>query len=110
MKNRCIIIPIMTVCLGMQVSVDAADISQPFAHQELQNQAKEIAKWKSDRESLPRIQVEKAADEKEEPSGSLPSAAFYVQEIVLKNVPEELDFLNELLSPYENRDNVRIMV
>ena len=104
MKNRCIIIPIMAVCLGMQVSVDAADISQPFAHQELQNQAKEIAKWKADRESLPRIQVEKAADEKEEPSGSLPSAAFYVQEVVLKNVPEELDFLHELLSPYENRN------
>ena len=104
MKNRCIIIPIMTVCLGMQVSVDAADISQPFAHQELQNQAKEIAKWKADRESLPRIQVEKAAGEKDISSGSLPSAAFYVQEIVLKNVPEELDFLNELLSPYENRN------
>lgn len=104
MKNRCIIIPIMTVCLGMQVSVDAADISQPFAHQELQNQAKEIAKWKADRESLPRIQVKKAAGEKDISSGSLPSAAFYVQEIVLKNVPEELDFLNELLSPYENRN------
>lgn len=94
----------MTVCLGMQVSVDAADISQPFAHQELQNQAKEIAKWKADRESLPRIQVEKAADAKEEPSGSLPSAAFYVQEITLENVPEELNFLNELLSPYENKN------
>ena len=94
----------MALCLGTHVSVDAADISQPFAYQELQNQAKEIAKWKADRESLPRIQVEKAADEKESPSGSLPSAAFYVQEIVLKNVPEELDFLNELLSSYENRN------
>ena len=104
MKYKCIIIPVMALCLGTHVSVDAADISQPFAYQELQNQAKEIAKWKADRESLPRIQVEKAADEKESPSGSLPSAAFYVQEIVLKNVPEELDFLNELLSSYENRN------
>ena len=63
MKYKCIIIPVMALCLGTHVSVDAADISQPFAYQELQNQAKEIAKWKADRESLPRIQVEKAADE-----------------------------------------------
>lgn len=104
MKNRWIIIPITLLCLGMQVSVDATDVSQPFAHQELQNQAKEIAKWKADRESLPRIQIEKAADENEIPGGSLPSAAFYVQEIVLENVPEKFDFLNELLSPYENRN------
>lgn len=55
MKNRWIIIPITLLCLGTQASVDAADVSQPFAHQELQNQAKEIAKWKADRESLPRI-------------------------------------------------------
>lgn len=44
MKNRWIIIPITLLCLGRQVSVDAADVSQPFAHQELQNKAKEIAK------------------------------------------------------------------
>lgn len=50
MKNRWIIIPITLLCLGTQASVDAADVSQPFAHQELQNQAKEIAKWKADRE------------------------------------------------------------
>lgn len=62
MKNRWIIIPITLLCLGTQASVDAADVSQPFAHQELQNQAKEIAKWKADRESLSRIQIEKAAD------------------------------------------------
>lgn len=59
MKNRWIIIPITLLCLGTQASVDAADVSQPFAHQELQNQAKEIAKWKADRESLPRIKIEK---------------------------------------------------
>ena len=39
MKNRWIIIPITLLCLGTQASVDAADVSQPFAHQELQNQA-----------------------------------------------------------------------
>ena len=44
MKNRWIIIPITFLCLGTQAYVDAADVSQPFAHQELQNQAKEIAK------------------------------------------------------------------
>lgn len=104
MKNRWIIIPITLLCLGRQVSVDAADVSQPFAHQELQNQAKEIAKWKADRESLPRIQVEKADGEKEMSSGSLPSAAFYVQEITLKNLPEELDFLYDLFPSYENRN------
>ena len=104
MKNRWIIIPITLLCLGRQVSVDAADVSQPFAHQELQNQAKEIAKWKADRESLSRIQVEKADGEKEMSSGSLPSAAFYVQEITLKNLPEELDFLYDLLPSYENRN------
>lgn len=104
MKNRWIIIPITLLCLGTQASVDAADVSQPFAHQELQNQAKEIAKWKADRESLPRIKIEKADGEKEMSSGSLPSAAFYVQEITLKNLPEELDFLYDLLPSYENRN------
>lgn len=104
MKNRWIIIPITLLCLGTQASVDAADVSQPFAHQELQNQAKEIAKWKADRESLSRIQVEKADGEKGMSSGSLPSAAFYVQEITLKNLPEELDFLYDLLPSYENRN------
>lgn len=104
MKNRWIIIPITLLCLGTQVSVDAADVSQPFAHQELQNQAKEIAKWKADRESLPRIKIEKADGEKGMSSGSLPSAAFYVQEITLKNLPEELDFLYDLLPSYENRN------
>ena len=104
MKNRWIIIPMTLLCLGRQVSVDAADVSQPFAHQELQNQAKEIAKWKADRESLPRIQVEKADGEKEMSSGSLPSAAFYVQEITLKNLPEELDFLYDLFPSYKNRN------
>lgn len=44
MKNRWIIIPITLLCLGTQAYVDAADVSQPFAHWELQNQAKEIAK------------------------------------------------------------------
>lgn len=104
MKNRWIIIPITFLCLGTQAYVDAADVSQPFAHQELQNQAKEIAKWKADRESLSRIQVEKADGEKGMSSGSLPSAAFYVQEITLKNLPEELDFLYDLLPSYENRN------
>ena len=104
MKNRWIIIPITLLCLGTQASVDAADVSQPFAHQELQNQAKEIAKWKADRESLPRIKIEKADGEKGMSSGSLPSAAFYVQEITLKNLPEELDFLYDLLPSYENRN------
>lgn len=104
MKNRWIIIPITLLCLGGQVSVDATDVSQPFAHQELQNQAKEIAKWKADRESLPRIQVEKADGEKEMSSESLPSAAFYVQEITLKNLPEELDFLYDLFPSYKNRN------
>lgn len=104
MKNRWIIIPITLLCLGTQASVDAADVSQPFAHQELQNQAKEIAKWKADRKSLPRIKIEKADGEKEMSSGSLPSAAFYVQEITLKNLPEELDFLYDLLPSYENRN------
>lgn len=37
-------------------------------------------------------------------SGSLPSAAFYVQEITLKNLPEKLDFLFDLLPSYENRN------
>ena len=68
------------------------------------NQAKEIAKWKADRESLPRIKIEKADGEKGMSSGSLPSAAFYVQEITLKNLPEELDFLYDLLPSYENRN------
>lgn len=104
MKNRWIIIPITLLCLDTQAYVDAADVSQPFAHQELQNQAKEIAKWKADRESLSRIQVEKADGEKGMSSGSLPSAAFYVQEITLKNLPEELDFLYDLLPSYENRN------
>ena len=104
MKNRWIIIPITLLCLDTQAYVDAADVSQPFAHQELQNQAKEIAKWKADRESLPRIKIEKADGEKEMSSGSLPSAAFYVQEITLKNLPEELDFLYNLLPSYENRN------
>lgn len=104
MKNRWIIIPITLLCLDTQAYVDAADVSQPFAHQELQNQAKEIAKWKADRESLSRIQVEKADGEKGMSSCSLPSAAFYVQEITLKNLPEELDFLYNLLPSYENRN------
>lgn len=47
MKNRWIIIPITLLCLGRQVSVDAADVSQPFTHQELQNQAKEIGQVES---------------------------------------------------------------
>lgn len=32
MKNRWIIIPITLLCLGTQAYVDAADVSQPFAH------------------------------------------------------------------------------
>ena len=103
MKNRWIIIPITLLCLGTQASVDAADVSQPFAHQELQNQAKEIAKWKADRESLPRIKIEKADGEKEMSSGSLPSAAFYVDEIHLEGLPEELDFLNDKVHAYEKQ-------
>lgn len=46
----------------------------------------------------------KADGEKGMSSGSLPSAAFYVQEITLKNLPEELDFLYNLLPSYENRN------
>ena len=76
---------------------------QPFAEQEQLQRLKEVAQWKQDRDSSPRIQTENAVDKKETPKVSLSSAAFFVKEIALDTVPEELDFLSEMILPYENR-------
>ncbi len=77
--------------------------NQPFIQQEQLSKDKEIAQWKQERDNLARVQVDKAVDEKE-PHRVLPSsAAFYVKEISLDGVPEELDFLTELLASYENK-------
>ncbi len=77
--------------------------NQPFIQQEQLSKDKEIARWKQERDNLARVQVDKAVDEKE-PHRVLPSsAAFYVKEISLDGVPEELDFLTELLASYENK-------
>ena len=96
------ILPMMYFTSLLSISCNAME-NQLFIQQEHLQQSKEIAQWKQDRENLPRIQIEKAVDEKETSDVSLSSTAFYVKEIVPDTVPEELDFLTEMLPAYENR-------
>ena len=62
-----------------------------------------MEQWKKDRAVLPRIKVEKAAIEKETQDISPSMAAFYVDEIHLEGLPEELDFLNDKVHAYEKQ-------
>ncbi len=77
--------------------------NQPFIEQEQLQRVKEIAQRKQDRDSSPRIQTENAVDKKETHQVFLSSAAFLVKEISLDTVPEELDFLTEMIFSYENK-------
>ena len=96
------VLPMVYFTSLLSISCNAME-NQPFTEQEQLQQSKEIAQWKQDRENFPRIQIEKAACEKGTSDVSLSQAAFYVKEIVLDTVPEELDFLAEMLPAYENR-------
>ena len=58
---------------------------------------------KKDRAALPRIKVEKAVQEKETQEISPSETAFYVEEIHIDGVPEELDFLNDKVHAYEKQ-------
>ena len=57
--------------------------NQSFIRQEQLDKDKKIVQWKQERDSLPRVQVEKAANKKETQGGALSSAAFYVSKISL---------------------------
>ncbi len=96
------VFPVLYLASLLSLSSHAMD-NQPFIQQEQLNKDKEIAQWKQERDNLPRVQIDKAAGKKEPQGGSLSSAAFYVSKISLDSVPEELDFLSEMLSPYENK-------
>ena len=95
-RSTPILIATLSLSILYTLPVSAIKASEPFIQQEQLNQARQLEQWKKDRAVLPRIKVEKAAIEKETQDISPSMAAFYVDEIHLEGLPEELDFLNDI--------------
>ncbi len=89
---------------GMYFSIAAAGNGSPFVLQEQQSFARQLAGWKKDREASSRVPVIEKVLKEDLSKPTLPAASFFVREIRLENVPEELDFLQLEASSYENRD------
>ena len=103
-RSTPILIATLSLSILYTLPVSAIKASEPFIQQEQLNQARQLEQWKKDRAVLPRIKVEKAAIEKETQDISPSMAAFYVDEIHLEGLPEELDFLNDKVHAYEKQD------
>ena len=91
-RSTQILIATLSLSILYTLPVSAIKASEPFIQQEQLNQARQLEQWKKDRAVLPRIKVEKAGIEKETQDISPSMAAFYVDEIHLEGLPEELDF------------------
>lgn len=91
-RSTPILIATLSLSILYTLPVSAIKASEPFIQQEQLNQARQLEQWKKDRAVLPRIKVEKAGIEKETQDISPSMAAFYVDEIHLEGLPEELDF------------------
>lgn len=102
-RSTPILIATLSLSILYTLPVSAIKASEPFIQQEQLNQARQLEQWKKDRAVLPRIKVEKAAIEKETQDISPSMAAFYVDEIHLEGLPEELDFLNDRVHAYEKQ-------
>ena len=102
-RSTPILIATLSLSILYTLPVSAIKASEPFIQQEQLNQARQLEQWKKDRAVLPRIKVEKAAIEKETQDISPSMAAFYVDEIHLEGLPEELDFLNDKVHAYEKQ-------
>lgn len=89
---------------GMYFSIAAAGNDSPFVQQEQQSFARQLAGWKKDREASSRVPVIEKILKEDLSKPTLPAVSFFVKEIRLENVPEELDFLQIEASSYENRD------
>lgn len=102
-RSTPILIATLSLSILYTLPVSAIKASEPFIQQEQLNQARQLEQWKKDRAVLPRIKVEKAGIEKETQDISPSMAAFYVDEIHLEGLPEELDFLNDKVHAYEKQ-------
>lgn len=102
-RSTPILIATLSLSILYTLPVSAIKASEPFIQQEQLNQARQLEQWKKDRAVLPRIKVEKAVLERDTQEISPSMAAFYVDEIQLEGLPEELDFLNDRVHAYEKQ-------
>ena len=99
-KRTGILATIFTI--GFSFPVFAENMPPPFVLQEQQLREKERLQEKESRESVRPIEI-KTAPHEEEPEMVLPVGAFFVKKIEVHGTGEELDFLNEMAVPFENR-------
>lgn len=102
-RSTPILIATLSLSILYTLPFSAIKASEPFIQQEQLNQARQLEQWKKDRAVLPRIKVEKAVLERDTQEISPSMAAFYVDEIQLEGLPEELDFLKDKVHAYEKQ-------
>lgn len=93
--------------------VEAADVQDSFVRREQQEQARERIERRDDRREQVQVKIEEKSEVEMAPAQTN-AAAFYVDEIILDDVPDEAGFLEEMAEVYEGRtlslEDIRALV